>query len=162
MGLVVKEKVVGPPEWRPWELVSRQDGIDCQAANDGRTKQAFKDEADINKMIARFDRTGLLDNVNVKQGVYADVSELRDYKSALDVVSSANSLFAELPALIRERFENDPAQLIEFLDDPKNVDEAVELGLVVKREESVTPPVEPALPAPAAAAVPPAAPAVPS
>ena len=40
-----------------------------------------------------------------------------------------------LPAQIRSRFENDPAKLIDFLDNSENLDEAIKLGLVSKFEE---------------------------
>jgi hypothetical protein len=39
-----------------------------------------------------------------------------------------------LPAELRARFENDPAKLIEFIDNSENLDEAINLGLVNKPE----------------------------
>ena len=46
-----------------------------------------------------------------------------------------------LPAHLRARFENDPAQLIDFLGDENNRSEAEKLGLleVPKAESTVTP-----------------------
>jgi phage internal scaffolding protein len=35
-----------------------------------------------------------------------------------------------LPAQIRSRFDNDPAKLIDFLENEQNHDEAIKLGLV--------------------------------
>ena len=47
-----------------------------------------------------------------------------------------------LPSRVRRRFDNDPAELMEFLADEANREEAVMLGLIEKEE-----PVQPA-PAP--------------
>jgi phage internal scaffolding protein len=38
--------------------------------------------------------------------------------------------FDQLPALIRDRFHNDPQEMLAFLNDPNNYDEAIKLGLV--------------------------------
>jgi len=104
-----------------------------------RTKQSFKDQTDINKIVARFERTGLIDHVNKNAGIYADVSNLRDYPSALRLINKGKALMEALPASLRQRFENNPANLISFLDDPKNNDEAVKLGLRPKPPKDAVP-----------------------
>lgn len=102
---------------------------DLDASHDGLTRQEFKDDCDLNKIVARYEKTGMVDALE-RQGFYGDVSELLGYKDALNVVIQARELFNSLDASVRERFYNDPARLIDFLDDPKNRDEAVRLGLV--------------------------------
>ena len=47
-------------------------------------------------------------------------------------VIAAQDEFEALPAQIRARFDNDPAKLIEFLENSENRPEAEELGLVEK------------------------------
>lgn len=106
--------------------------IDC--SNDPPlTKQAFKDEVDINKIIAQFDKTGMITKVNGSTPFYGDVSDIVDYQTSLNIVQKARDLFAGMDANVRERFSNDPDQMIKFLQDPSNLDEAVKLGMVVKR-----------------------------
>lgn len=112
-------------------------GVKC---GPGRTKQSFKDEVDINKIIARFEKTGMVDHVNQGKPFYGDVSAVRSYREALECVRIAEDLFMGYPAGIRERFDNDPAKLIEFLDDRKNLAEAIELGLVQKAPDSKSDP----------------------
>ena len=46
------------------------------------------------------------------------------------MVNQARDLFMSLDAEVRKRFGNDPAQLLDFLADNKNYDEAKKLGLV--------------------------------
>ena len=50
--------------------------------------------------------------------------------------------FMELPAQLRSRFNNDPAELIDFLGKEENREEATKLGLVAAKpisEPSETP-----------------------
>lgn len=100
-----------------------------------RTKQSFKDQVNINKIIARFAKTGMIDSVNRRQPFYGDVSNIRSYHDAMNVVVEAQRLFGSMSASIRKKFDNDPAKMIAWLDDPKNLDEAVALGMAVKRPE---------------------------
>lgn len=96
------------------------------------TKQAFKDEVDINKIIARFEKTGMIEAINSKQPFYGDVSDIKDYKESLEIVKEAEALFMAMSPEIRERFDHDPQEMIEFLSDNKNKKEAIELGMVLK------------------------------
>lgn len=96
----------------------------------GRTKQSFKNECDINTIMARYQHTGILpDMLQTKQGQYLDVTGI-DYQEAMQVVAGANSLFEELPSSIRSRFENDPAQFLEFTSNENNRQEMAEMGLL--------------------------------
>jgi hypothetical protein len=38
-------------------------------------------------------------------------------------------LFEDLPAEVRFKFDNKPAELLKFMSDPANADEAIDLGL---------------------------------
>lgn len=125
----------------------------------GRTKQSFKDECDINNILKRFQKTGVLDFVNKHAAQYGDVIGA-DFQSAMNIIAQANSMFADLPAHLRTRFENDPAQFLDFVADEKNRPEALELGLLKQPapEPVVEAPTEPVA-APAAAPQPSTAPA---
>lgn len=95
-----------------------------------RTKQSFKEECDINFIIDRHRRTGVIEHFNNRTPRFGDFTEAQGFKEALDLVAEAETSFAELPAHIRDRMENDPGYFMEFLEDPNNLDEAVELGLL--------------------------------
>lgn len=98
----------------------------------GLTKQSFAGEVDINKIVAGFEKTGMLTHLNSRQPFYGDVSDIRDYHEALSVVRTAEELFDGMDAKVRERFHNDPAKMIEFLANEENREEAIKLGIVVK------------------------------
>lgn len=96
------------------------------------TKQYFRDECDVNVLMARYLETGVLDGRDPASARYFDCTELQsiDYQSAMNFVIEAQSLFGTLPASVRARFGNDPAQVLAFVDDPSNLDECIRLGLL--------------------------------
>lgn len=95
-----------------------------------RTKQAFKAECDINNILSKYQKTQLLTHVNEIKGSYGDFSEVADYQTALNSVIAANESFMGLPASVRQRFGNDPSNLISFISDDSNYEEAHKLGLL--------------------------------
>ena len=100
------------------------------------TQQHFKDDCDVNKIIDRYTRTGVVpaELINRSSGVYGDFSDVGDFFDAQQRVANAVQNFESLPSNIRRRFNDDPAQLIAFCNDSKNYEEALKLGLVRKRE----------------------------
>ena len=74
--------------------------VDC-SQDEGRTKQAFKDECDVNQIMARYEKTGLITHLAKKQPVYLDVSEVGDYRDALEHVEQTREFFMGFPAKIR-------------------------------------------------------------
>lgn len=93
------------------------------------TDQQWADEVDVNVIMARYSKTGVW-NGRPNNGQYADLTSITDYRTSLDKIMKAQEAFDQLDARIRNRFENDPAQLIDFLRDEKNKAEAQELGLI--------------------------------
>lgn len=113
----------------------------------GFTVQADREDADINKIIARFNKSGQLPPTFRGEPFYGDVSELGDLQESLIKIKEADELFMSYPAELRERFDNDPVKLVDFLKDEKNRKEAEDLGLVVRQPEPVeVPPVPPVVP----------------
>ena len=74
------------------------------------TKQSFQNECNINSIMKKWEKTGLLSHSRSSQPRYGDFSNVTDYQSALNAVSDAQDAFMELPAQVRARFANDPAQ----------------------------------------------------
>jgi len=101
----------------------------CVCEGDSLTKQSFKDDADINFIVQRFG-VGQPISVPARMPTYGDFSGISDYRTALDALIAADEVFMGLPPHIRERFDNDPAALVDFCSDPSNRSEAMELGLI--------------------------------
>lgn len=97
------------------------------------TKKAFKDECDVNHIMRRFEKTGQLPVINRGTPLYGDYSEVPTYQDALNIVERAEQQFAGLPSVVRARFANDPAQFLNFANDPTNAEEMVKMGLATAR-----------------------------
>lgn len=104
-----------------------------------RTRQSEAEACDINAIMRRYEKTGVLP-VEGREAFFADVSNMPDYRTALDHVHEARRYFMTLPADVREKFGNDPAGFLDFVADPDNRDEMVELGLL-EEDATVVPPV---------------------
>lgn len=119
--------------------------IDC-SKDKPLTQQSAKDECDINVIIDRIKRGADLPSTQSNPPRYGDFSSIpTDLRECLNVVRQADELFMTLDAKVRRRFDNDPAKMLDFLNDEKNRQEAVDLGLVEappKPVEDVAPPVK--------------------
>lgn len=95
------------------------------------TKQEFVRECDINNIIKSYSVTGMLTHVSAKaaMGAYQDLPDPSDYQESLHVLMAAETSFMTLPAKLRDRFENDPAEFLAFCSNPANLDEMRTLGL---------------------------------
>lgn len=109
------------------------------------TKVADAPSCDINKIMARYERDGIIQHVNRYAGRYEDVSGLVSFQEAQDIVRRGVTAFESLPASIRARFENSPEQFLEFVSNPANKEEMRKMGLL-KAEAS--PPSDSSSPAP--------------
>ena len=109
---------------------SNESGVACEEPS--LAQQHFKDECDINNILRQFNITGLLPE-NTLSPRYGDFSGIVDYHSALNAVIAAENEFEALPAQLRARFQNDPEQLINFIEDESNREEAINLGLIDRK-----------------------------
>lgn len=117
--------------------VRRQfDHVVCNAVVEGesRTKQSFRDECDINNVMKKWEKTGLITSVNRISAQYIDLSDTPTYQEAQNVVLAADTMFNALPAQLRGRFRNNPAEFLSFMDDGRNTQEIADLGLGTLRE----------------------------
>lgn len=93
------------------------------------TKQSFKDECDINKIMAQYVKTGTIQHVKLHAPEYGFASSL-DFGESIRVVTKAQEMFDDLPSGLRTRFHNNPAEFLEFVQDASNHDEMRTMGLL--------------------------------
>lgn len=134
---MAKDKVVVRDRFQVSISESENFGLKCD--DPSLTKQSDLKDSDINNILGKFVKTGILPSLK-PEGVYADVSELGDYRECLEKVMKAEELFSQLPSKVRDRFSNDPESLISFCLDEKNMDELVSLGLAKPRVPEVSNP----------------------
>lgn len=120
--------------------------IDC-SKDKPLTQQSAKDECDINLIVERAKRGAIIEP-RPEAPMYGDFSEIpKDLRECLVIARRADELFMSLDANIRRRFDNDPALMLDFLNDSKNRDEAISLGLVMAPPAPVpAPPAAPEVP----------------
>lgn len=107
--------------------------------NPGQVQQHLAEETDINNIMRKYQKTGELRHVTKAAGSYGDFSDVPDYRTAMQQILEADALFMELPAKVRDRFGNDPAQFIEFATDDKNIEELRKLGLAPEAPKAPEP-----------------------
>jgi len=96
--------------------------------NDGRTQQHQKDECDINLIIKKHSPEQIAQIAAENQGNYGDATSI-DYHAAQNIITTANTMFEELPSDIRNQFDNDPAIFLDFTSNESNHEQMVEMGL---------------------------------
>lgn len=102
-----------------------------------KADQSFRDQANINAIVKRFDK-GLPLPTSARQGIYRDQSEIPDFQTAMETITSAQLMFNELPAAVRKKFANSPTELLDFLRDPNNLEEGIKLGLLERKNNDQT------------------------
>lgn len=109
-------------------------GRECATYNNEptMTQQSFAQDADINVLVRRFGIEKLAAIAPIDPSRFGDFSSAPDLRTALEVMRDAEEQFNALPAKLRERFGNSPANLWDFLQDDENRSEAEFLGLVEK------------------------------
>ncbi len=111
---------------------------------DGRTKQSFKDECDIVKIMARAEKAGTISHLQKFEGVYADFSDF-DFHEQTTMLTKGREIFDELPGEIRQEFAQSPAKFFAYVNDPANKDELLKKlpGLAKPGRQLVNPTVAP-------------------
>lgn len=125
----MKQEFVRNPYNYDSDKLSTDTGLHCK--DESLTEQEHLDESDINYIAERFMRTGAAPQV-LHMPTYGDFSGIFDFQSAMNVINAAKQEFMSLPAKIRARFNNDPHELVNFIEDPSNRDEAIKLGFIEK------------------------------
>jgi len=110
------------------DAVSNETGLFCD--DPSLAVQAEAEDCDINVIMERFGH-GVPLPMSVHVPTYGDFSGVSDYRSALELISEADESFMALPAVVRSRFQNDPARFVEFCSDSRNAEEMRALGLTI-------------------------------
>ena len=117
------------------DLSSDQAGLKCLDAS--LTQQQFKEDSDINTIVDRFMKSGVLPTpVNMPQ--YVDFEGIFDFQTAMNAIKAADDNFMRMDAKVRARFNNSPQEFLEFFANPENTQEAIRLGLAIPQAVAET------------------------
>lgn len=92
------------------------------------TQQHSKDEVDINNIMKRYIKTGVIDHVAKYQGQYTENNET-DYHTSMNMIIKADEMFFDLPSAVRKQFNNSPPEFLAFVSDKANHSKLQEMGL---------------------------------
>ncbi len=93
---------------------------------DGRTKQTFRDETDINAILKRAQKTGTVSHLNKYEARYGDFANFDFFEAQLQL-TAGREIFDALPSEIRNEFNQSQAEFFEYVNDPANKDRLGEL-----------------------------------
>lgn len=111
---------------RPW----KRNRVKFETVGPSKTKQSFKEESEINTIMAKYERTGIVEHRNEYEGDYGNFLDgLPDYHAVMNEVRRVQDMFGELPSGIRAQFKNDAGEFLDFVQDPANDEALVEMGL---------------------------------
>lgn len=125
------------------------------ACGKGRTKSKIGVEHDINKLVAKYKREGMMPRLSIdkgnlvdENGVVVDVTSIGDYQDCCNRIARAEEHFATLPSAVRRHFGNDMFQYTAFVDrlrseDQDSVRTALALGIIEAKPEPPKPPQPP-------------------
>lgn len=138
-----------------YAAVRPHERVQTVVSGKSRTRQEFKDECNINVIMKRYEKTGVISHVSNRQPRYVDFGDgVPDFHTAMNMMVDAEAAFMSLPASVRKRFENDPASFVEYASDVKNIEQLREWGLAAPEKVPDAPmkvevvnPVPPAPPA---------------
>lgn len=103
------------------------------------TQQSFKDATDVNNIMAKYIKTGIIDHINVYEPAYGEVDGTT-FTEAMQTVANATTMFMDLPSRAREAFDHDPAKFLDYVnnleDKPEHRQFMYDLGLT----DLITPP----------------------
>lgn len=112
---------------------SVKSGLACGDVS--RTQQSMKDEADINVIVGRFLKTGMMPQGAVAPQ-YADYEGIFDYQTAQNALIAGREAFMKIPAQIRERFHHSPQAFMEFCSKEENLEEMRKMGLAIPAKKT--------------------------
>lgn len=99
------------------------------------TCQSFKEDSDINLMIAKYGIDRVVEGDPFNPGSvkprFDDFTNIPDYQTMNNQINAVNAAFEQLDAQTRAEFNNDPAELLAFIQDTNNRREAQEMGLLL-------------------------------
>lgn len=102
--------------------------VDC--GGESVTQQQFAKECDINYIVKRAQRTGVVPVAPVEL-VYG-IDDGMSFQDRMNNLAAVKEYFGSLPSEMRLKWRNDVAAFCEWMSNEGNMDEAVKLGLVVR------------------------------
>lgn len=122
--------------------------VQINTGSESRVRQSEHEATKIDNILKKYAATGVLP-IQRRQGFFADVSGLCDYKEALDLLHDKGDVFRKLPKEARELLMSDPEEFRKIIMEETNRENLEKIGLLEPIEKE--PVKEETPPAPGAA-----------
>lgn len=103
--------------------------VDC-SHDEVLTQQSAAADCDMNEIMRRALAGAIPSHVNPVAPVYGSLIGMGDLRDAMNLVRAAEEAFLKVDPFVRKRFHNDPAELLDFVGNDQNREEATKLGLL--------------------------------
>lgn len=103
-----------------------------------KTRQEFKEECDVNELMRRFQKTGIMPQGSSAPR-YLDCTAVPNFQDAMQLMIDADKAFMRLPAIVRKEFDNDPQAFVAFAQDADNLGKLREWGLAAPEKVADAP-----------------------
>lgn len=118
-----------------------------QTVNDmpSETLQSHASMASIQNILKQYDQVGIIENLNMAEAKFLDITEFTDFADAMNHAKTAEVEFMKLPSKVRELFKHDVANWLDTAYDDDKRTAMVEAGLIAPEDvpEAVIPVVDP-------------------
>lgn len=119
---------------------SDEDEVDVwNSSEPSCTLQEFRDESDINNLVARYKQTGAFydalaarnQGAQPRVPLFEDVSEIPDFAAAQEIINQGKEAFEALPPSVRSAFSNSPELFLAFVtENAKNPEMLRKVGVL--------------------------------
>ena len=117
--------------------------VQTKIEGETRTVQSERELVDVNAIVGRYRKTGLVTHLANRAPMYGDFSESRSLQASLDQVHAATDAFMELPSSVRQAASNSPVTLLEMLATEEGTEALIAAGLdaeIVREGDEVASP----------------------
>ena len=101
------------------------------------TKQDPANRSNINNIMAKYRKSGVISHLSARQPTYGDFSLVTDLQGALDTVATLTDEFMALDASIRKAADNNPETYFQMLATPEGVEALEAAGLTLGATEKL-------------------------
>lgn len=106
-------------------------GLECK--DETLTQQNQEADANINNIVRKYTQTGEIP-IHNRPPLVEDFALVQNFQDAMNLIVESKATFMEQPADVRNRFNNDPAQFVEFCSNEENRADMRKMGLLSQAE----------------------------
>jgi hypothetical protein len=112
-------------------IIRRKVVIDCQAAIENGEKvhveQNHRDKVEINNIVNKHGISRLIATRQAQDLIF-DENPTNDFQEAMNLLKKGRDVFMQLSSKERAEFNNDPAQYLDYVQNPANKEALIERG----------------------------------